>query len=199
MGGQRVDVTLLVAAIVGLSPLLTAARRRSPEAMAMLTLIAAAGAVLLIARVSSLVAPTWASRYFAPAVAPLLLLAAYSTARARLVGAVAIVLAVAFLANPKSFVPQYKSDMRDVAGEIGPLLHSGDVVLVGQPEQTPLAWYYLPSHLRYVSTAGVVSDPSYMNWSGALQRLQRPQSPGDARGRWLLVSSPASSFSTCAR
>jgi hypothetical protein len=50
-------------------------------------------------------------------------------------------------------------------------------VVVGQPEQTSLAWYYLPVGLRYVNTAGAVSDPTYLNWSGALGRLQdaRPQ------------------------
>ena len=49
-----------------------------------------------------------------------------------------------FWANPASYTPQYKSDMRDVAGEMAPRLHPGDLVIVGQPEQVPLAWYYLP-------------------------------------------------------
>ena len=84
----------------------------------------------------------------------------------------AIALAVVFLANPKSFTPQYKSDMRDVAGEIGSRLHQGDLVLVGQPEQTTLAWYYLPAGLRYANTAGGVANPTYMNWVDALHRLQ---------------------------
>jgi mannosyltransferase len=173
LGGQRVDVTLLVAALVGLAPLFTRKLRRGPEAMAMWTLIAAPLVLLLLARASSLVTPGWASRYFAPAVAPLLLLAALSSARARVIGLAAILLSVVFLANPSSFAPQYKSDMRDVAAELGPRLHQGDLVLVGQPEQTPLAWYYLPAGLRYASTAGPVSDPRYMNWAGALGRLQR--------------------------
>jgi hypothetical protein len=106
-------------------------------------------------------------------VAPLLLLGAYSSARARVLGMVAIVLCIGFLADPSSFAPSYKSDMQDVAGEIGPLLHKSDLVVVGQPEQTTLAWYYLPGGLRYANTAGVVSDPSYMNWSDALARLRR--------------------------
>jgi mannosyltransferase len=79
---------------------------------------------------------------------------------------------VAFLVHPSSFAPGYKSDMRDVAGEIAPRLHPGDLVVVGQPEQTTLAWYYLPGGLRYANTTGPVSDPTYMNWSGALGRLQ---------------------------
>src|SRR5438270_889188 len=78
---------------------------------------------------------------------------------------------VVFLANPASFTPQYKSDMRDVGAEMAPLLHPGDLVVVGQPEQTPLNWYYLPAGLRFASTIGPVSDPRYMNWVKALDRL----------------------------
>ena len=48
-------------------------------------------------------------------------------------------LCIGFLANPGSFTPSYKTDMRDVAGELAPLLHRGDLVVIGQPEQTPLA------------------------------------------------------------
>ena len=63
--------------------------------------------------------------------------------------------------------------MRDVAGEMAPMLRPGDMVLVGQPEQTPLAWYYLPGGLRYANTAGGMdAHPSYMNWVDALQRLR---------------------------
>ncbi len=51
-------------------------------------------------------------------------------------------------------------------------MHPGDLVVSGQPEQTPLAYYYLPGGLRYATTEGPVSDPTYMNWSGAQARLQ---------------------------
>ena len=44
--------------------------------------------------------------------------------------------------------------------------------MVSQPEQTPLAWYYLPAGLRFASTMGPISDPSVMNWMGAMGRLQ---------------------------
>ena len=39
-------------------------------------------------------------------------------------------------------------------------------------DSTPLGWYYLPAGLRYATTLGPVSDPSYMNWVDALTRLQ---------------------------
>lgn len=172
LGGERVNAVLLVAAVIGVAPLLVPERRRTPEAIVMWALIALPVSALVLARVASLASPTWVSRYFGPMAAALMLLGALGAARARVVGVVAIVICVGFLANPSSFTPTYKSDMRDVAGEIGPLLHRGDLVIVGQPEQTPLAWYYLPAGVSFASTTGPVSDPSAMNWSEAQARLQ---------------------------
>jgi hypothetical protein len=88
------------------------------------------------------------------------------------VGAVALVLSCVFLINPASYSPQYKSDMKDIGGEMGPLLHRGDLVIVGQPEQTPLAYFYLPAGLRFSNTIGPVKDPSYVNWVNALDRYR---------------------------
>jgi mannosyltransferase len=171
MGGERVNVTLLLATLVGVVPLVVAERRRTREAVALWALIALPAAGFLLARVASLASTTWVARYFGPLAVALLLLAALGAARARIVGVVAIVVAFGFLANAGSFTPTFKSDMRDVAGEMGPLLHRGDLVVAGQPEQSPLAWYYLPGGLGYASTIGPVSDPAYMNWSDAQARL----------------------------
>jgi len=85
---------------------------------------------------------------------------------------IALALVVIFWANPSSFTPQYKSDMRDVSGEMAPYLHQGDLVIVGQPEQAPLAWYYLPSGLRFADVTGLSTDPQSMNWVRALARLR---------------------------
>ncbi len=63
-------------------------------------------------------------------------------------------LTLAFAANAASFAPQYKSDMRDVAGELAPYLRSGDTVLVGSPDQSALAYYYLPAGLRFATPMG---------------------------------------------
>jgi mannosyltransferase len=174
LGGDRITMALVLAAAIGLGPLFTRAHRRTREWTALWTLIALPVAVLGLAWLSSQITPAWASRYFAPVLGAMVLLIAWGCARARVVGLVAIALSVVFLANPKSFTPQYKSDMRDVAGEVGPLLHQGDLVIVGQPEQTTLAWYYLPAGLRFANTAGgAVAHPSYMNWVDALSRLKR--------------------------
>ena len=133
LGGDRITMLLVLAAAVGLGPMFTRANRRTREWTTMWTLIALPVATLGLAWVSSQVTPAWASRYFAPVLGSILLLLAWGCARARVVGLVAIGLSVLFLANPSTYTPQYKSDMRDVAAEIGPLLHHDDLVVVGQP------------------------------------------------------------------
>src|SRR6202012_5859303 len=153
LGGDQIPMVRLRAAAIGLAPLFTRARRRGPEATKLFTLILLPLAVLAIAWLGSQVNPAWAPRYFAPVIGAMLFLIAWGCSRARLVGIVAVALSCAFLANPFSFAPKHKSDMRYVAATMGPLLHKGDMVVVGQPEQTTLAWYYLPGGLRFAKTA----------------------------------------------
>ncbi len=178
LGGDRVTVALLIAAVIGLTELGTRGMRRTREATALWALIALPFATLLLAWLASQITPAWVSRYFAPILGALLLIAAFGCSRAGIVGIVAIAATVLFLSNPASFTPQYKSDMRDIGGEMTPRLHAGDLVIEGQPEQVPLTWYYLPSGLRYANTIGPVSDPRFMNWVDALKRLRdaNPQS-----------------------
>jgi mannosyltransferase len=198
LGGDRVLATLAVSAALGMLPLLASDRRRTPEATTVWALLALALAGLLVAALLGLVWSTWVTRYFAALVAPLLLFAAFTSARAGLLGLAAVVISLGFVANVASFSPKYKSDMRDVAGELAPLLRPGDVVLSAAPEQTPLAWYYLPAGLRYATTMGPVADPGAMNWSDAYSRLARadPRRTLDALvatltpGQHLLVTRP---------
>ena len=192
LGGDRVAVALLIAAVIGFIAMVRgergAAQRspapapaRSPLVTALWVLIVLPAATLLLAWLASQITPAWVSRYFAPILAPILLLAAFGCSRAGVVGLVAIAASIVFLANPASFTPQYKSDVRDVGGEMTSLMHPGDVVLVGQPEQVPLTWYYLPPGLRYANTIGSVSDPRYMDWIDALKRLTDANWAGEAR------------------
>jgi mannosyltransferase len=189
MGGERVDVTLLVAVVVGFASLVAPERRRSREALTVYALIALPVAGLIFARIASLAATTWVSRYFGPLACALLLLGALGAARAKVVGVAAIVVCIGFLANPGSFTPTYKSDMRDVAGELAPLLHRNDLAVVGQPEQTPLAWYYLPGGVTFANTMGPVSDPTYMNWADAQSTLQHTD-PTTTVGRLVASLKP---------
>jgi len=136
------------------------------------TLIAIGVGTLLVAWISSQVTPAFVSRYFAPVLATIILLAAWGCARSGLVGWVALIAAVVFVFDVSAYAQPNKSNMREVAGEVAPLLRPGDLVISGQPEQVPLAWYYLPAGLRYANTIGPVRDPRYMNWVNALKSLQ---------------------------
>jgi len=172
MGGDRATTALVLGAAIGLAALWARNRRRSPEALAMWLMILIPIGTLGFGWIVSRFSPAWQYRYFAPVLGALLLLAAWGLARAKGVGLIALGLTVIFWANPASYTPQYKSDMRDIAGEMAPQLHRGDVVVVGQPEQVPLAWYYLPAGLRFADTTGPSTDPQSMNWVRALPRLQ---------------------------
>ena len=174
IGGDRMVAVLAVVLVCGCGPLLIArARRRDPEAVVLWALIVLPLPVIALAAVADLAAPDWVARYFATLVGPLLLLIGLSAARARIVGVFAIALCIAFGANPNSFAAAHLSNMAQIRAQLAPALHPGDLVAVAQPEQTPLAWYYLPAGLRYASTIGPVGDPRRMNWFDAQRRLQR--------------------------
>ncbi len=173
MGGDRATTALVLAAAIGLASLWARGRRSSRDAMAMWVMMLIPIGTLAFGWVLSRFSPAWQYRYFAPILGALLLLAAFGMARAKGVGLIALALVVIFWANPASYTPNHKSDMKDVGGEMAPLLHAGDLVISGQPEQVPLMWYYLPSGVRFADTTGVVSkDPQSMNWVHALARLK---------------------------
>jgi mannosyltransferase len=173
LGGDRVTLVLFSACVVGLWTLFTRPLRRTREATALWTLIGLLLGTLAVAWIASQANPAYVPRYFAPVIASLLLIAAFGSARSGWFGVLAVALSAVFLINPAGAAPATKSDMRDISGEMSPLLHRGDLVVVGQPEQTSLAWYYLPAGLRYANTIGPVPNPSYMNWVDAKTRLAR--------------------------
>ncbi len=182
LGASAVTAVLVVVAGVGLSDLFIRSGRNTPAARLLWMLIAIPLITLLMAWTASQITPAWVPRYFAPIVAPILILGAMGLSRAGVLGAIGLVLCVLFLADPGHFSAQYKSNMKDVAGELGPELHKGDVVIVAQPEATPLDFYYLPSGLKYVNTMqGYDSQPSYMDWADALKRYRNENPFTDAR------------------
>ncbi len=159
LGSERVDVTLLICVVIAVAPLAVRARRRTPEAAMFWAVIAIPAVALAVGRIVGFFVPIWAWRYFAPIVAPLLLLGALSAARARVVGVAAIVFCVAFLANAGSFAPVVQERHEGRRRRDVPYLHPGDLVVVGQPEQAPLAWYYLPSRPAVCEHAGAGQGP----------------------------------------
>jgi mannosyltransferase len=175
LGSDRITVCLLVAIVIGLAPLFTKRYRRSRDGTVMWSLITLIAGTLIVAWLASQITPAFVARYMAPLLAGILLLAAWGAARSGVVGLVAIALAVVFVVHLSSYSPQFKSDMRDISGEVTPLLHKGDLVVSAQPDSTPLAWYYLPAGLRYATSIGLVKDPSYMDWVHALTRFQDAQ------------------------
>jgi mannosyltransferase len=172
MGGWGVTAVLGLGAIAGLAPLLARRYRRTPDATLLWTLIVLPVATLAVAWLASQFNPAFVSRYFAPVLASMLLLAAWGCARSGIVGLLVIVFSVMFVLKVAPIVHPFKSDMRDVSGELSGQLHPGDLVVVAQPEEVSLAYYYLPAGLRYASIIGPVSQPTYMNWVNALSRLQ---------------------------
>jgi len=172
LGSDRITVALLVAWIIGLAPLFTKRLRRTRDGTIMWSLIWLIAGTLIIAWLASQITPAFVARYMAPLLPAILLLAAWGASRSGVVGLVMIALVAAFVVHISSYAPKYKSDMQDISGEITPLLHRGDLVVSAQPDSSPLAWYYLPPGLQFATTIGPVSDPSYMNWVHALDRLR---------------------------
>jgi hypothetical protein len=61
--------------------------------------------------------------------------------------------------------------MGAVAAASSPLLAPGDVVVVTETEQTPVAAHYLRPGLTYLSPTGPVADPSVVDWNHIINRL----------------------------
>jgi mannosyltransferase len=172
-GGASITVILLVAAGVGYSPFFGKRGRATVEAKIALMLFCLMFITLVLAWAGSQITPAWVVRYFAPIIAPILILVAIGMSRAGLIGAIAILFTVCFMMRPSAFEPKYKSDMQDIGGEMSALVHKGDLVIVGQPESMPLAYYYLPGGLKWSSTIGPVKDPTYVDWVNAMPRYRK--------------------------
>ncbi len=173
-GGDTAAATLLLAGGLGLVNMWRSGTARSRDAISML-LIVGVGTIAL-AWIESQVSPAWTTRYFGILLGPLLLLAAGGMARiGGYVLSAAIVLLVFFWFAPSHFDGNPKSDIRDVAAEMSPLLHPGDLVISGQPEQTPALAYYLGPQYRYSATDqyGIRTDPYVQDWRDAVARYKR--------------------------
>lgn len=172
IGSVSLFSLMIVVGLLGYWRLFNREMRLSREAKVMYTLLALTVLTLAFAWIASQIDPAWVLRYFAPMIGPLILLIAIGLSQAGILGAVVIVVACVALHNASSFASAYKSNLQDIAAEMGPSLHPGDLVIVGQPEEVPLTYYYLPGGLKFSSTIGPVSDPTYMNWVNALKRYE---------------------------
>jgi hypothetical protein len=124
------------------------------------------------------VEPSWATRYLAVIVGPLLLVVGTGLARAKGVGIAAFAVAAILVLQPitrLSGLPlprDAKSNARAVAELVGPRLEPGDVVVVAQPEAVPLFAAELGDGYRYASPTGPLDDPTLMDWRNAEDRLR---------------------------
>jgi mannosyltransferase len=172
-GGDLSSFVLLIGALFGLGVLWQ--RRRETIGRTMIIVFVVALVTVLLAWIASQISPAWSTRYQGVALGPLLLFAAAGIAWSRWVGIVALVfLAIWWATVTPTPALQNKSDVDDVAVQLGPALRPGDQVVSTQPEQIPVIYYYLPNApmLKYADTMGPVADPQVMDWRDALDRLK---------------------------
>jgi mannosyltransferase len=170
-----VVVPLLAYGVWKTRDLLPGATRRTAGLVGSIALLAT-----VVGFLGAEVKPSWTVRYLAIIVAPYLLAAAgvlAATARGRAVlWAVCSVLTVwaligLVLPNPNSRYA--KDNMAAVVTAAAPHLQPGDVVVVTQTEQVPVARHYLPPGLQYLTPTGPVADPTVVDWRNIVARLQQ--------------------------
>ena len=170
LGGGSATVALVLAAGSGLA--LALRERLSRERSAVFTIAIAFVGTLAVAWLVSQVSPAWTTRYLGATLGALLLLAAVGLARAGKLGLVGLVIVLGVWSVPKSYELKNKSNAADLGKTATPQLRSGDLVVVMQPEQTPLIDYHLPvGGLRYATPLGPVKNASVMDWTDAQDRL----------------------------
>lgn len=174
---ERVLVGLVLAAGVGLVPL--GRRWRSRDALAIGSLVVLAVVPVTIGWALAHVEPSWATRYLAVVVAPLLVVVGVGLARAKGVGVACLALSALLIVQPITRIDgmplprSVKSNAREMAALMAPRLSNGDLVVVVQPEAVPLARIELGPGLRYADPTGLVRDPTMMDWRDAEARLRR--------------------------
>lgn len=125
------------------------------------------------------VEPSWATRYLAVIVGPLLLLVGWGLARAGTTGVIALIIAVTLWVQPLTrldggirFEPDAKSDGKALAASLDRRLEDGDLVIVAQPEAVPLFAHYMEDDVRFATLWGEVDRPMIMDWRNASERLE---------------------------
>jgi hypothetical protein len=179
LGGWATAAALTVGAIVGLAVILKRQpnpdRDVTPPSQTRASLVSIAIMVvgtLAIAWTLSQFNPAWANRYMAAIICPLLLFLSAGLARSKWAGVLGVAAAVALaLVSPVDNTLRVKSDQRDIAANVRNDLRPGDLVISGQPEQTPLAWYYMPGGLQFADPMGKTSDPRMLDWVDVVDRM----------------------------
>lgn len=173
--GTTVQYLLIVGVGAGLLVLWRGRRPRewSAEGRAAGAMALTAVVALALPWLISQISPTWAYRYLAVIVAPLLLLATLGLARARALGVAVLALVVAAWLG-MSPAPSVKSNVRGVTSDVQPALAPGDLVVSTQPEQIPVLHYYWRGvgGLRWATLWGPVADLGVTDWRDGVEHLQ---------------------------
>jgi hypothetical protein len=173
---ERVLVVIALGSGVGLSTLVPRWRTRDGVAAASLALIV--GVPIGIGWVIAHLEPSWATRYLAVIVGPLLLVVALGLSRSGTAGIAAVGIAAVIVLQPMTRLNglplprDAKSDARALAAAVAPRLAAGDVVVVAQPEAVPLLRSQLGGGFTYADPTGLVQDPTLMDWRNAEDRLR---------------------------
>lgn len=173
---ERILIALGLPALGGLVVL--DLRNRSRDALVALVLGVMAGTPVLLGWAAAHVEPSWATRYLAVSLGPVLLLLAMGLVRARLHGLLGLVAAGLLVLQPVTrlqgnlrYPDAAKSDVAVLAERVDGDVRPGDLVVVVQPEALPLAERYLGAGLRYADPVGEVAEPSIMDWRDSRARL----------------------------
>jgi hypothetical protein len=126
--------------------------------------------------------PSWTVRYLAVTVAGWLLAAAGALGATRTGRRVVVVVCVALSAwsiigdlLPDAHPGDVKDNAAAIAAAAAPMLRPGDLVVVSQTEQVPVLAHYLPAGLTYFNPMGRIADPSFVDWTDIITRLQDAQ------------------------
>ncbi|MCU4183600.1 glycosyltransferase family 39 protein [Acidiferrimicrobium sp. IK] len=136
-------------------------------------------AALALGWLGAYIDPSWTVRYLGVVFGPLILAAAgalATTSRGRaVIGTVCALCAGwsligSLLPNPSAHYA--KSNVAAVAGAAAPDLRPGDVIVVAQTEQLAVVRHYLGPDYTYVTPTGPVADPTVVNWTDLVHRLE---------------------------
>jgi hypothetical protein len=168
LGGTTVAVALLLVAGSGLAALIRDRADRRTIVLVLLTAVA-----MLIAFFASEISPSFANRYFASFVGPIVLLAAIGLSHAGRLGLVCLLLVGLYWFTPRTAELESKSNVRSVTQSMRAIVTTGDLVVSTQPETLPLIAYYMPDGVRYADSLGPVGDPRVFDWTNAVERLEQ--------------------------
>lgn len=175
------DAPAAVIGVAGIPGLVALARGAdSGRSRAVVALAGVAVGTVVLAWAASQLSPAWATRYFAAALPPLLLLVAAGLARGGVPGLLALLVSLGvWIGHPG---PTAKSNVREVAAAIEPSLRPGDLVISTQPEQLPALAYYLETPgLRWATLTGPVEDTGVTDWRDGTERLAATSPRRDLR------------------